>query len=393
MPGDEPVVHVSFHEARAYARWAGKRLPTEAEWEKAARFDPATGRSRRYPWGDEEPGAEHANLGQRHLQPAPVGAYPRRRVRARACTRLIGDVWEWCDSGWHPYPGFEMFPYPEYSQAFFGGDYAVLRGGSFGTDSLGDPLDVPQLGPPGAAADLLRVQAGPRRRAGRRGPVDRRVPSPRLSRSAAHAGSEVLLEPAHGLLEQAWAPSDMRGGGTINVDGFGAGWYPAAGPAGVPVRVRSDQPIWSDTSFAAVAGVTEATGVLAAVRSASPGMPVVSTAAAPFTEDRWLFSHNGIVFGWPDALEALAATLPVLDLITLDAPTDSSLLWALVRHRLRAGHDPAAVLGETVRAVEEAAPGSRLNLLLTDGSTIWATAWRHALAVYADPGDGVRAPP
>ncbi|GAA4880914.1 ergothioneine biosynthesis protein EgtB [Pseudonocardia benzenivorans] len=133
VPADEPVVHVCFHEAAAYAAWVGKRLPTEAEWEKAARHDPATGRSRRYPWGDEEPGAGHANLGQRHLQPAPLGAYPAG-VSALGVHQMLGDVWEWCDSGWEPYPGFEMFPYPEYSQVFFGGDYKVLRGGSFGTD-------------------------------------------------------------------------------------------------------------------------------------------------------------------------------------------------------------------------------------------------------------------
>jgi gamma-glutamyl hercynylcysteine S-oxide synthase len=130
---DEPVVHVCFHEAAAYAAWAGRRLPTEAEWEKAARYDPASGRSRRYPWGDEEPTAAHANLGQRHLQPAPVGAYPRG-ASALGVHQLVGDVWEWTSSGFHPYPGFEMFPYPEYSQVFFGGDYRVLRGGSFGTD-------------------------------------------------------------------------------------------------------------------------------------------------------------------------------------------------------------------------------------------------------------------
>ncbi len=133
VPAAEPVVHVCWHEADAYARWAGKRLPTEAEWEKAARYDPATDRSRRYPWGDEDPTPEHANLGQRHLAPAPVGAYPRG-VSALGVHQLIGDVWEWTSSGWHPYPGFEMFPYPEYSQVFFGGDYRVLRGGSFGTD-------------------------------------------------------------------------------------------------------------------------------------------------------------------------------------------------------------------------------------------------------------------
>jgi iron(II)-dependent oxidoreductase len=133
LPDDEPVQHVCFHEADAYARWAGRRMPTEAEWEKAARFDPATGESRRWPWGDAAPTAAHANLGQRHLGPAPVGAYPDG-VSAVGCHQMVGDVWEWTASDFLAYPGFEWFPYAEYSDVFYGGDYKVLRGASWATD-------------------------------------------------------------------------------------------------------------------------------------------------------------------------------------------------------------------------------------------------------------------
>ncbi|MFE1377561.1 ergothioneine biosynthesis protein EgtB [Streptomyces sp. NPDC058740] len=135
VPEDEPVLHVSWYEADAYARWAGRRLPTEAEWEKAARHDPAAGRSRRYPWGDADPEPVHANLGQRHLGPAPAGSYPEG-ASPLGVRQLIGDVWEWTASDFLPYPGFRAFPYKEYSEVFFGPEHKVLRGGSFAVDPV-----------------------------------------------------------------------------------------------------------------------------------------------------------------------------------------------------------------------------------------------------------------
>jgi len=137
LPPDQPVQHVCWHEAAAYANWRAKRLPTEAEWEKAASWDPAAGRKRRYPWGDDDPtetptSPARANLGQVHLGPAAVGAYPEG-VSAYGCAQMVGDVWEWTSSVFDPYPGFRSFPYREYSEVFHGAGYRVLRGGSWAT--------------------------------------------------------------------------------------------------------------------------------------------------------------------------------------------------------------------------------------------------------------------
>jgi iron(II)-dependent oxidoreductase len=132
---DQPVVHVSWFEARAFARWAGKRLPTEAEWEKAAGWDLERLVARRFPWGDAPPTAERANLDQRCFAPAAVGAYPAGQSYF-GCHQMLGCVWEWTDSEFEPYPGFEVFPYPEYSALHFGRGYKVLRGGSWATQPL-----------------------------------------------------------------------------------------------------------------------------------------------------------------------------------------------------------------------------------------------------------------
>jgi gamma-glutamyl hercynylcysteine S-oxide synthase len=129
LPMDEPVAHVCFYEADAYARWAHQRLPTEAEWERAARWTPE-GQSRPWPWGTEAAGRGRANLWPGAGHPLPVGSLPEGASPA-GVLGLIGDVWEWTSSDFQPYPGFEAFPYAEYSAPFFGGTSKVLRGGSW----------------------------------------------------------------------------------------------------------------------------------------------------------------------------------------------------------------------------------------------------------------------
>jgi len=130
IPSDEPVQHVCHFEAEAFATWAGARLPTEAEWEKACAWDPAAGARRAWPWGSAAPAPDLANLGGLGLRPAPAGAYPRG-ASAYGAEQMIGDVWEWTSSDFAAWPGFVPMIYRNYSQPFFGGDYKVLRGGSW----------------------------------------------------------------------------------------------------------------------------------------------------------------------------------------------------------------------------------------------------------------------
>jgi len=127
-----PVCHVCYYEAEAFAAWDGKRLPTEFEWEAAASWDPSTKQHREFPWGNSRADSKSANIDQLSFDTAPIGTYDRN-VSPAGCYGMIGDVWEWTSSDFHGYPGFQSFPYKEYSEEFFGSAYKVLRGGSWAT--------------------------------------------------------------------------------------------------------------------------------------------------------------------------------------------------------------------------------------------------------------------
>ncbi len=127
----EPVSHVSFYEASAYAKWAGKRLPTEAEWERAARLEPESGASLEFPWGNLPADAARANLLDNGVWGvARIGSHSAGESRT-GCHQMIGDVWEWTSSDYSPYPGFEA-DFDEYNDKWMVGQ-RVLRGGSFAT--------------------------------------------------------------------------------------------------------------------------------------------------------------------------------------------------------------------------------------------------------------------
>jgi gamma-glutamyl hercynylcysteine S-oxide hydrolase len=171
-----------------------------------------------------------------------------------------------------------------------------------------------------------------------------------------------VLEPAHGLLAQSYAPRRQRHG-RINADGWGVGFYPEARP-GTPARWRSARPLWADPSFASVAPVMYSTCIIAAVRSATIGMPLDETAVAPFQSGRWLLSHNGVVdreiFGPQPTAESVC---------------DSAQLAAYL---FELGPEQAGAL---VAKVGQRDPHARLNLLLTNGERIIATRWNDTLCV------------
>ncbi|SEM01900.1 glutamine amidotransferase [Blastococcus sp. DSM 46786] len=186
--------------------------------------------------------------------------------------------------------------------------------------------------------------------------------------------AELVLEPPSSLLVQSWAPRRQRHG-TVNADGWGVGFW-APGREG-PARWRSARPLWADPSFASVAPVVRSGCAVAAVRSATVGMPLEESAVAPFTDGTWLLSHNGRVD---------RTVLPPAR--TAESTVDSALLAALVFDR---GLD---ALGATVAEVGAADPAARLNLLAADGARLLATTWGDTLSVLStDEGTALASEP
>ncbi len=171
----------------------------------------------------------------------------------------------------------------------------------------------------------------------------------------------LVLDPPSGLSVQSYAPRRQKHG-VVNADGWGVGFFDTAG--GAPRRWRSASPIWGDASFASVAPALSSGCVIAAVRSATIGMPMDASAAAPFTDGQWLLSHNGVVD---------RAVLPTSR--TAESVVDSAQLAALIFDR---GLD---VLGETVSEVGAADPSARLNILAANGSRLLATTWGDTLSI------------
>ncbi len=208
-----------------------------------------------------------------------------------------------------------------------------------------------------------------------------------MCRHLAYVGPSVTLEklivkPKHSLLQQSFAPR-YQTHGTINADGFGVGWYDRDKRL-EPARYRTTRQIWADLSFASIAGLVSSNAVLAAVRSASPGMPIEETSTPPFTEGPWLFSHNGFVPGFRTGVgRELRRKVSETRALGIAGATDSELLFALVLDRLDAGTPPADALVSVIGLVEELTT-ARLNLLLTDGERIAATACRNSLFVFDD---------
>lgn len=203
-----------------------------------------------------------------------------------------------------------------------------------------------------------------------------------MCRHLAHLGPPITLESLvlaapHSLQDQARHARFQRDG-SRNADGFGIGWYDRS-IRPEPARHRTAKPIWDDASFASFAGLVRSSAIVAAVRHASPGMPIEESGSAPFTADEWLFSLNGFVVDFHEGVgDELRSRVSERRLSGIEGVTDSEVLFGLVLDQLDAGASPADALAHTVKLAEDVSTG-RLNLLLSDGERVVATAVGNSL--------------
>jgi gamma-glutamyl hercynylcysteine S-oxide hydrolase len=199
--------------------------------------------------------------------------------------------------------------------------------------------------------------------------------------------ASLLYEPPQSLERQSWKPLYQREG-AMNADGWGVGWWDPELRA-EPARYRTAAPMWSDRSFRSVAEVVRAGAITAAVRSATPPLPIVDTGNAPFSSGPWLFSLNGYLTGFRGELgEDLRRSVSHRRAIDIEGTTDSEVLFALVLDALDAGRSPAEALAQVTTNALARAEG-RLNLLLSDGRRIVATTCGNSLFTLV--GDGLAA--
>jgi gamma-glutamyl hercynylcysteine S-oxide hydrolase len=175
--------------------------------------------------------------------------------------------------------------------------------------------------------------------------------------------SSLVLDPPHSLRVQSYAPRRQKHG-LMNADGWGIGLFDRSSEGQIPRRWRSPAPLWGDVSFDSIAPALRSHCVVAAVRSATVGMPIEASATAPFTDGRWLLSHNGVVD---------RAVLPAGS--SAESVCDSAILAATIFAR---GLD---VLGETIAQIGDADPDARLNVLAANGSRLLATVWGDTLSI------------
>lgn len=196
--------------------------------------------------------------------------------------------------------------------------------------------------------------------------------------------AELIVDPPRGLAEQAYAPK-YQTHGTMNADGFGAGWYDPS-RSDEPARYRRAIPLWNDRTFESIARLVASGAVLAAVRSATPPLPVHEANTPPYQSGRWLFAHNGAIDGFAGPLaEDLRRAVSPSRAAAMEGSTDSEVLFAMMLAAMDDGASPSEAMAGAARTAEAIAGGGRLTMLATDGERVTGLTWGDSMFVREEP--------